>query len=157
MTERYGKHVREVAEQVRTGPMSERRSQAIRSRPQQRQDSLTDQMVTVLDYAERELGCYDAADWIRKNFGAVCVTRIYWRCGRCGYRALTNPYEDFTNEDGQPATEAHRCPTCGDAWWLDEASWAGTNPERRAEVHSLGALHIPPWVTDVDRYVKEGS
>lgn len=33
----------------------------------QRQDSLTDQMKTVIQLAEKE-GCYDAADWIKKRF-----------------------------------------------------------------------------------------
>jgi hypothetical protein len=32
-----------------------------------RQDSLTDQMETVLDLAIKE-GCYDAADWLKRVF-----------------------------------------------------------------------------------------
>lgn len=34
----------------------------------QRQDSLKDQMITVVRLAEKA-GCYDAADWIKKRMG----------------------------------------------------------------------------------------
>lgn len=35
----------------------------------QRQDSLADQMNTVIDLARKE-GCYDAQDWIIRTFGS---------------------------------------------------------------------------------------
>lgn len=61
----------------------------------QRQDSLFDQMADVLQKAN-EIGCYDAADWIRRVFfdgfevsvckaGCFCATRtIDGKCGKCG-------------------------------------------------------------------------
>jgi ribosomal protein S27AE len=39
-------------------------------------------------------------------------------CGRCGYKALSSPYEDFEREDGFKGTETHKCPVCGEQWWL---------------------------------------
>jgi hypothetical protein len=37
----------------------------------QRQDSLTDQMVTLMDLARRA-GCYDAADWLQQEWLRRC-------------------------------------------------------------------------------------
>jgi ribosomal protein S27AE len=50
------------------------------------------------------------------------VTR--WNCGRCGYLALSSPYEDFVRDDGVEGTDTHKCPECGEQWWLDEATYA---------------------------------
>lgn len=48
-----------------------------------------------------------------------------WNCGRCGYLALSSPYEDFVREDdGFEGTETHKCPECGEQWWLDEDTYA---------------------------------
>lgn len=47
-----------------------------------------------------------------------------WNCGRCGYLALSSPYEDFKPEDKTEGTETHRCPRCGEQWWLDEDTYA---------------------------------
>jgi hypothetical protein len=48
---------------------SERHAEDLAKVPtlRQRQDSLTDQMKTVVAAAER-LGCYDAADWLRDRW-----------------------------------------------------------------------------------------
>jgi hypothetical protein len=60
----------------------------------QRPDSLYDQMFDVLEKAN-DIGCYDAADWIRRVFfnnfgvslcedGCFCVTKtIDGKCGKC--------------------------------------------------------------------------
>lgn len=44
-----------------------------------------------------------------------------WNCGRCGYLALTMPYED--DPEDPRMTHTHKCPTCGEQWWLDEDTW----------------------------------
>lgn len=40
-------------------------------------------------------------------------------CGRCGYLALSSPYE--ATEIG---TETHVCPVCGEQWWLNHETWS---------------------------------
>jgi hypothetical protein len=62
-----------------------------------RQDSLYDQMASVLDKAN-EIGAYDAADWIKRVFfkdfevslckdGCFCATKtIDGKCGKCGVK-----------------------------------------------------------------------
>jgi hypothetical protein len=40
-------------------------------------------------------------------------------CGMCGYLALSSPIED----DGDRTYE-HRCPQCGDSWWLTHETWS---------------------------------
>jgi ribosomal protein S27AE len=47
-----------------------------------------------------------------------------WNCGRCGYLALSSSYEDFVRDDGVEGTETHKCPVCGEQWWLDEDTYA---------------------------------
>ena len=40
-------------------------------------------------------------------------------CGMCGYLALSSPAEDT-----DAGTELHRCPICGDSWWLYHEVWS---------------------------------
>lgn len=58
--------------------------------------------------------------------------RIFYRCARCGYRALSNPYEDFIDEHGVEGTQAHWCPTCGDCYWLYEETYLANAARRNA-------------------------
>lgn len=53
-----------------------------------------------------------------------------WNCGRCGYLALSNPYEDFVRGDGVEGTETHKCPRCGEQWWLDEDTYCSQHEEK---------------------------
>lgn len=53
-----------------------------------------------------------------------------WNCGRCGYLALSSPYEDFEREDGVEGIETHRCPQCGEQWWLDAETYARMEANR---------------------------
>lgn len=45
-----------------------------------------------------------------------------WNCGRCGYLAMSSPHEDTDK-----GTEIHKCPECGEQWWLDEDTYARRN------------------------------
>jgi ribosomal protein S27AE len=47
-----------------------------------------------------------------------------WNCGRCGYAAMSSPYEDFVRDDDIEGTETHKCPVCGEQWWLDAATYS---------------------------------
>lgn len=47
-----------------------------------------------------------------------------WNCGRCGYAAMSSPYEDFVRDDDVEGTETHKCPVCGEQWWLDAETYA---------------------------------
>lgn len=47
------------------------------------------------------------------------TARIRWNCGRCGYLAFSSPHEDT-----EKGTEVHKCPKCGEQWWLDEDTYA---------------------------------
>lgn len=51
----------------------------------------------------------------------------HWNCGRCGYLALSSP-----DEDTDKGTETHKCPTCGEQWWLDADTYARMETNRRA-------------------------
>lgn len=51
-------------------------------------------------------------------------TRIRWNCGRCGYLALSSPHEDTDK-----GTETHKCPMCGEQWWLDQDTFARMSGE----------------------------
>ena len=56
--------------------------------------------------------------------------RSFWRCGMCGYRAYSDPWEE--NEVG---TYDHVCPTCGDQDWLSEETWLRSQAHTRFGAH----------------------
>jgi hypothetical protein len=64
-TPRVIRSILRAADEV-PGLLDEERAKRL-ARADQRQDSLTDQMIDVLA-AAKQLGCYDALDWIQRRF-----------------------------------------------------------------------------------------
>lgn len=65
------------------------------------------------------------------------TTTGWYVCGMCGYLARTWPWTTWATKetDGVEVTEEHKCPRCGDQWWL---MYEGFGRDERATIARLG-------------------